>query len=210
MTTTLGVAADPWLVAAPRPEAVAAPGLFASSATVPLESVVGSSGPPNSAPGQARPRLQNQFTAQLNLEAVCLIVWRISATGSWRPAWLLAALCTPLFFNIYSSRVFEADKAALARSLALLALAAWLGKWLGAGEVKFSGRAGELYAPAAGRAGHGAGGGVSGLHAVLRSAAHQPGGRYPGGCRAATALAYLALFAAAAANLRRRAQPSAC
>ena len=40
--------------------------------------------------------------------------------------WLLAVIVTPLFFNIYSSRIFEPDKAALLRSLALLVLAAWL------------------------------------------------------------------------------------
>ncbi len=40
--------------------------------------------------------------------------------------WLLAVIVTPLFFNIYSSRIFEPDKAALLRSLAVLVLAAWL------------------------------------------------------------------------------------
>jgi len=39
--------------------------------------------------------------------------------------WLLAVIITPLFFNVYSSRVFEPDKVALFRSLALVVLAAW-------------------------------------------------------------------------------------
>ncbi len=40
--------------------------------------------------------------------------------------WLAAAILTPLFFNIYSSRVFEPDKLTLLRSIALLMTAAWL------------------------------------------------------------------------------------
>src|SRR3990172_6793493 len=39
--------------------------------------------------------------------------------------WLLALILTPLFFNVYSSRVFEPDKIALLRSLALIVIAAW-------------------------------------------------------------------------------------
>lgn len=44
--------------------------------------------------------------------------------------WLLAIITTPLYFNIYSFRVFEPDKAALLRSIALLVVAAWLIEWL--------------------------------------------------------------------------------
>ncbi|HOG46986.1 MAG TPA: O-antigen ligase family protein, partial [Anaerolineae bacterium] len=40
--------------------------------------------------------------------------------------WLAAAALTPLFFNVYSSRVFEPDKITLLRSIALLMAAAWL------------------------------------------------------------------------------------
>jgi O-antigen ligase/polysaccharide polymerase Wzy-like membrane protein len=44
--------------------------------------------------------------------------------------WLVAIIATPLYFNIYSFRVFEPDKAALLRSIALLVAAAWLIEWL--------------------------------------------------------------------------------
>ena len=42
--------------------------------------------------------------------------------------WLVAVIITPLFFNVYSSRVFEPDKVALLRSLARVMLAAWVVK----------------------------------------------------------------------------------
>ncbi len=41
-------------------------------------------------------------------------------------AWLAALVIAPLFFNIYSQRVFEPDKISLVRSLALVAFVAWL------------------------------------------------------------------------------------
>ena len=47
--------------------------------------------------------------------------------------WLTAAIVTPLFFNWYSNRVFEASKAALLRSITLVMLAAWLIKILETG-----------------------------------------------------------------------------
>lgn len=40
--------------------------------------------------------------------------------------WLLALVAAPLYFNIYSSRVFEPDKISLIRTLALAMGAAWL------------------------------------------------------------------------------------
>lgn len=40
--------------------------------------------------------------------------------------WLAALVIVPLFFNIYSQRVFEPDKLSLLRSVALLMSAAWL------------------------------------------------------------------------------------
>ena len=40
--------------------------------------------------------------------------------------WLLAAICVPLFFNVYSSRTFEPDKLTLLRSIALFMAAAWV------------------------------------------------------------------------------------
>lgn len=48
------------------------------------------------------------------------------AEGLMEAAWLAAVILTPLFFNIYSSRIFEPEKLALLRSLALIILACWL------------------------------------------------------------------------------------
>ena len=42
--------------------------------------------------------------------------------------WLLAVILAPLFFNVYSSRVFEPDKLSLVRSVALVMVAVWLVK----------------------------------------------------------------------------------
>ena len=57
--------------------------------------------------------------------------------GVMEAGWLLAVLLAPLFFNIYSSRVFEPDKIALIRSLALMTLAAWLVKLISEGGPRF-------------------------------------------------------------------------
>ena len=42
--------------------------------------------------------------------------------------WLLAVIITPLFFNVYSSRVFEPDKLTTLRTVAVVMAAAWLVK----------------------------------------------------------------------------------
>jgi tetratricopeptide (TPR) repeat protein len=47
--------------------------------------------------------------------------------------WLAALVVAPLFFNVYSSRVFEPDKATLVRSIALVMAGAWLVKSLESG-----------------------------------------------------------------------------
>ena len=44
--------------------------------------------------------------------------------------WLLAVILVPLFFNVYSSRVFEPDKLTLLRSIVLVMIVAWLIKIL--------------------------------------------------------------------------------
>lgn len=44
--------------------------------------------------------------------------------------WLAAVIVAPLFFNIYSSRVFEPDKLTTVRSIALMMAVAWLVKWV--------------------------------------------------------------------------------
>jgi tetratricopeptide (TPR) repeat protein/O-antigen ligase len=43
--------------------------------------------------------------------------------------WLAAVVVVPLFFNIYSSRVFEPDKLTTLRSIAIVMALAWLVKW---------------------------------------------------------------------------------
>ncbi|MBC7263930.1 MAG: tetratricopeptide repeat protein [Chloroflexi bacterium] len=43
--------------------------------------------------------------------------------------WLLALLVVPLYFNVYSSRVFEPDKLSILRSIALVMIGAWVIKF---------------------------------------------------------------------------------
>ncbi len=47
--------------------------------------------------------------------------------------WLAALIVAPLFFDVYSSRVFEPDKISLVRSLALLMIVAWVVKQIETG-----------------------------------------------------------------------------
>ena len=44
--------------------------------------------------------------------------------------WIAAIITTPLFFNVFSSRIFEPDKITLLRSIALLILVSWIIKAL--------------------------------------------------------------------------------
>ena len=44
--------------------------------------------------------------------------------------WLAGVVIVPLFFNVYSSRVFEPDKISTLRSIALITIAAWAIKWI--------------------------------------------------------------------------------
>jgi len=65
--------------------------------------------------------------------------------------WLAALVVTPLFFNVFSSRVFEPDKLTTLRSIALVMILAWLVKLIEdyrAGESGFGLRAGTLAPPA--------------------------------------------------------------
>ena len=48
------------------------------------------------------------------------------AAGVIEASWLAAIIVVPLFFNIYSSRIFEPDKIAILRTLALISLGAWI------------------------------------------------------------------------------------
>ncbi len=65
--------------------------------------------------------------------------------GILEAGWLAAIIVTPLFFNIYSSRVFEPDKLTTLRSIALVMAAVWLARWVeeratGEGRLRFSWR----------------------------------------------------------------------
>src|SRR5262249_27505016 len=57
--------------------------------------------------------------------------------GVMEACWLLGLVLMPLFFDIFSSRVFEPDKITLLRSLAMVALAAWLIKLIADGGPRF-------------------------------------------------------------------------
>jgi tetratricopeptide (TPR) repeat protein len=48
--------------------------------------------------------------------------------GVLEAGWLAAVTLSPLFFNVFSSRVFEPDKISLMRSIALVMIMAWLTK----------------------------------------------------------------------------------
>lgn len=49
--------------------------------------------------------------------------------------WLAALVVAPMFFNVFSSRVFEPDKISLVRSIALIMLLAWLVKLVNSGQM---------------------------------------------------------------------------
>jgi O-antigen ligase len=53
-------------------------------------------------------------------------------------AWLAAVSIIPIFFNIYSSRIFEPDKITILRSLALLILAVWIIKLVDEGGIRWN------------------------------------------------------------------------
>ena len=59
--------------------------------------------------------------------------------------WLAALVVGPLFFNVFSSRVFEPDKISLLRSLALLMLLAWLIKLANGGPAWLPAYAGSAH-----------------------------------------------------------------
>lgn len=55
--------------------------------------------------------------------------------GIMEAAWLAAVILVPIFFDVYSSRIFEPDKIALLRSIALLIIGAWLVKLVNEGGI---------------------------------------------------------------------------
>ncbi len=134
------------------------------------------------------------------------------AASVMEAAWLAALIVTPAFFNIYSSRIFEPDKLAILRSLALLILACWLvvayeERALIQDSRRITGlNSGELLkqpliAPVLGLA-------VVYILSTLFSVSPQISlwGSYPRLQGAYTTFSYLVIFAAMIANLRRRSQ----
>jgi tetratricopeptide (TPR) repeat protein/O-antigen ligase len=57
--------------------------------------------------------------------------------GVMEAVWIAAIIAIPLFFNIYSSRIFEPDKITILRTFALIVLAAWILKLLEQGGIKW-------------------------------------------------------------------------
>ena len=132
--------------------------------------------------------------------------------GILEAAWLAAVIVIPLFFNVYSSRIFEPDKITLLRSLVLVILGAWLIKILEEGGLRW-----ERLEP-----------GESRLKAFLRTPLVLPVlalilvyllaslfsvaprvswlGSYQRLQGTYTTFSYIVIFGAIAANLRRRAQ----
>lgn len=51
--------------------------------------------------------------------------------------WLAVVIIIPLFFNVFSSRIFEPDKVAILRTLCLILLAAWIVKIIDEGGFKW-------------------------------------------------------------------------
>lgn len=127
------------------------------------------------------------------------------AEGFMEALWLAAVICVPVFFNVYSSRIFEPDKITLLRSLALLMLAAWLVKlleqgWRGENRLKNLLQT-PMVLPALALM-------LTYIIATIFSIHPRVSllGSYQRLQGTYTALSYFTIFAVIAANLRRRAQ----
>ncbi len=57
--------------------------------------------------------------------------------GLMEAAWLAAIIAVPVFFNVYSSRIFEPDKIAFLRSIALIIVGAWIVKLVNEGGIRW-------------------------------------------------------------------------
>jgi len=121
-------------------------------------------------------------------------------------------ILVPLFFNVYSSRIFEPDKIALLRSLAVLILLAWVVKLVEQGGMRWESIDGgesrwktffkiPLVAPTIG---------ITVLYLIATIFSITPSvslwGSYQRLQGTYTTLSYLVIFAAIAANLRSRKQ----
>lgn len=134
------------------------------------------------------------------------------AEGILEASWLAALFLVPVFFNVYSKRIFEPDKITLLRTLALVILAAWAVKLIEqgkAGWIKNSLEGGWgkfiLHFPLIGP--------VLALAAItilstLFSISLNTSfwGSYPRLQGAYTTLSYLVIFSALATHLRSRSQ----
>jgi tetratricopeptide (TPR) repeat protein/O-antigen ligase len=129
-------------------------------------------------------------------------------------AWLAAVVLIPVFFNVYSSRIFEPDKIAILRTLGLVILVAWVVKLVESGGFqweKFHPAEDQsawryllrfpLFAPVLGLA-------LVYVLATIISVTPRVSfwGSYQRLQGTYTTLSYLIIFAAMAVNLRRRVQ----
>lgn len=127
-------------------------------------------------------------------------------------AWLAAVIVVPVFFNIYSSRIFEPDKITLLRTLVLVILAGWIIKLVESGGLRWDliqpGQSWwkavlkiPLIAPVAALA-------LTYLISTILSITPRISffGSYQRLQGAYTTFSYLVIFAAMAVNLRRRVQ----
>ena len=132
--------------------------------------------------------------------------------GLMEALWLAAIIVIPLFFNVYSSRIFEPDKIAILRTISLLIVGAWLVKIVEQGGVSWDSiNKGEaplksilkipLIAPVAGLA-------VVYVIATIFSVSPTISllGSYQRLQGTYTTLSYLVIFAAIVGNLRSRNQ----
>lgn len=132
--------------------------------------------------------------------------------GVMEAAWLAAVVVVPVFFDIYSGRIFEPDKIALLRTLALVILAAWIVKTAEEGGIRWGRRQSggssllalarvPLALPAAALV-------AAYLISTLFSVTPRVSlwGSYQRLQGTYTTLAYLTIFAAILAHVRRRAQ----
>ena len=136
------------------------------------------------------------------------------AEGVMEAAWLAAVMLVPVFFNVYSSRIFEPDKITLLRSLALVILAAWVVKLIEQGgsagsdsHAQGRGLKAILRIPLVAVV-SGAGGFLPDLNHLLGHSLHQPMGLLPALARHLHYFFLSGDFLLVIANLRRASRSS--
>jgi tetratricopeptide (TPR) repeat protein len=132
--------------------------------------------------------------------------------GIMEASWIAALILVPLYFNVYSSRIFEPDKIAILRSLSLLILGVWIVKIVDQGGFRLNGDEGlkgvvkfitstPLLLPVLSLAIVYI---ISTIFSIVPSTSFL--GSYQRLQGTYTTLSYLVIFAAIAANLREREQ----